>query len=232
MGTSINYGGRVVFALLLWSSLAVACTAGDSPPSAGEPALSPNAGSLMSVVPPEGGTPVPIHLFTPEPATGQAKPSASEAVTGDQVPEATEMARRDPPILTVSGAQELLSFPIRFAEDVPEGYELDPWVTMRKGPMPGDAPRGASVRYILEVGEPFQRELIIEQFLGSEEGLYPVDLTASALEMVGPFEAQVYEIPEAGILRLFWRDPELGVNYDAFSTLGKEDTLRIVRSFK
>ncbi len=62
--------------------------------------------------------------------------------------------------------------------------------------------------------------------------MYPVDLTASAPEMVGPFEAQVYEIPEAGILRLFWRDPELGVNYDAFSTLGKEDTLRIVRSFK
>ena len=73
MGTSINYGGRVVFALLLWMSLAVACTAGGSPPSAGEPTLSPNAGSMMSVVPPEGGTPVPMNLFTPVPATGQAK---------------------------------------------------------------------------------------------------------------------------------------------------------------
>ena len=232
MGLSTNYGGRVAFALLLWMSLAVACTAGDPSPSAGEPTLSPNAGSIMSVVPPEGGTPVPMHLFTPDPAIGQATPAASEAVTGDRAPEATEMAQRDPPVLTVGGAQALLSFPIRFAEDVPEGYELDPWVTMRKGPMPGDAPRGASVRYIPEVGEPFRRELIIEQFLGSEEGLYPDDLTPSAPEMVGPFEAQVYEIPEAGILRLLWRDPELGVNYDAFSTLGKEETLQIVSSFR
>ncbi len=144
MGTSINYGGRVAFALLLWMALAVACTAGGSPPSAGEPTLSPNAGSMMSVVPPEGGTPVPMNLFTPGPASGQANPAASEVVAGDRAPEATEMAQRDPPVLTVSGAQELLTFPIRFAEDVPEGYELDPWVTMRKGPMPGDAPRGAS----------------------------------------------------------------------------------------
>ena len=98
--------------------------------------------------------------------------------------------------------------------------------------MPGDAPRGVIVRYIAKGGEPPLRELIVEQFLGSEEGLYPDDLTPSAPEMVGPFEAQVYEIPEAGVVQLYWRDPELGVNYDAFSTLGKEETLQIVRSFK
>lgn len=187
---------------------------------------------MMSVVPPEGGTPVPMHLFTPEPATGQAKPVASEVDTGERATEATAMAQRDPPILTVSGAQELVAFPIRLAEKVPEGYELDPWVTMRKGPMPGDAPRGVSVRYIPKVGEPFQRELIVEQFLGSEEGLYSDDLTPGAPEMVGPFEAQVYEIPEAGVIRLYWRDPDLGVNYDVFGTLGKEETLRLVRSLR
>lgn len=232
MGKHLNNLGGIALALLLLVPIAVACTTSDDPPEAVAPTPSPNAGSMMSVVPPEGGTPVPVHLFTPGPATGQAKPAASEAGTGDRVPEATEMAQRDPPVLTVGGAQELLTFPLRFAENVPEGYELDPWVTMRKGPMPGDAPRGASVRYIPEGGEPFQLELIVEQFLGSEEGLYPENLTPGAPEMVGSFEARVYEIPEAGVLQLFWRDPELGVNYDAYSTLGREETLHIVSSFK
>lgn len=61
--------------------------------------------------------------------------------------------------------------------------------------------------------------------------MYPDDLTPSAPEMVGPFEAQVYAIPEAEILQLFWSDPELGINYAVFSTFGKAETLRIVKSF-
>lgn len=218
--------------LLLCVSLMVACTASEEPPLVEEPTLSPNAGSMMLVVPPEGGTPVPINLFTPDPNTGQTRPVARDVEAGERAPDATAMAQRDPPLLTVAVAQELVTFPIRIAEDLPGGYELDPWVTTRKGSMPGDAPKGVNVRYIRQSGEQFQRELIVEQFLGSEDGLYPDDLTPSSPEMVGPFEAQVYEIPEAGVLRLFWRDPELGVNYDAFSTLDKDDTLQIVRSFK
>lgn len=228
----VNNVGRVVFAILLLASLAVACTAGDVQPSAGEPTQSPNAGSMMLIIPHEGATPVPLHLYTPEPDAGRAKLAVSEAETVDRAPDATEMAQRDPPVLTVSGAQELVPFPIRIAENVPEGFESDPWVTMLEGPMPGDAPRGASVRYVPKGGESFPRELTVDQFLGSEEGLYPDDLTPSAPEMVGAFEAQVYEIPEAGVMLLFWRDPELGVNYDVFSSFGKEETLRLVRSLE
>ena len=115
----LNNFGKVAFAMLLLASLAVACTAGDDPPSAGEPTQSPNTGSMMLIIPHEGATPVPLHLYTPEPATGQPKPAASKAETRDREPDATEMAQRDPPFLTVSGAQELLTFPIRIAETVP-----------------------------------------------------------------------------------------------------------------
>lgn len=225
-------GVRVALSLMLWASLVVACTAGDVQPPIGEPTQSPNAGSMMQIIPHEGATPVPLHLYTPEPATGQPKPAVSKVETREREPVATEMAQRDPPFLTVSGAQELLTFPIRIAEHVPEGYELVPYVNLRSGPMPGDAPTGVIVRYIPKDREQFPRELIVEQFLGSEEGLYPDDLTPSAPEIVGPFEAQVYEIPEAGVVLLYWRDPELGVSYDVFSTLGKEETLQIIRSFK
>ncbi|MDE2938267.1 MAG: hypothetical protein OXR67_05030 [Chloroflexota bacterium] len=233
MERGISGGVRVAFALLLLASLVVACAASDAPPSAGEPTPSANAGSIMSVVPLGGGTPVPMHLFTPDPTAGREPPPAGEMETEGFSPEATQMAQRDPPVLTVSGAQELLTFPIRTAEYVPEGYELDTWVTMLEGPMPGDAPRGVTVRYIPEGGEPFPfpHELTIEQFLGGER-THHGGLTPSAPEMVGAFEAQVYKIPEAGVVRLFWRDPELGVIYDVNSTFDKQETLRIVRSFK
>ena len=99
--------------------------------------------------------------------------------------------------------------------------------------MPGDAPRGVSVRYIPEGGEPFPfpHELTLEQFL-ADERTHHSGLTPSPLEMVGAFEAQVYEIPEAGVIRLFWRDPGQGVNYDVLSSFDMEETLRIVRSLE
>ena len=230
---TINNRLRVAIAVVLWVSLLVACTSSDTPSSAGAPTPSANADSMMSVVPPEGGTPVPMHLFTPDPTVGQESRPTRGVETEAPAPQATELAQRDPPVLTVSGAQELLTFPIRIAGYVPEGYELDPWVTMLEGPMPGDPPRGVSVSYIPEGGEPFPfpHELTVEQFL-ADERTHPSDLTPSRPELVGPFEAQVYEIPEAGVVRLFWRDPEPGVNYDVLSSFNKEETLRIVRSFK
>ena len=71
----------------------------------------------------------------------------------------------------------------------------------------------------------------MEQFL-ADERTHHSGQTPSAPEMVGPFEAQVYEIPEAGVIRLFWRDPGLGVNYDILSSFNKGETLQMVRSFK
>ena len=176
---------------------------------------------------------MPVHLFTPGPTAGQESPPAGKPETAGFSPDATQMAQRDPPVLTVRGAQELVTFPIQVAEYLPEGYELDPWVTMLKGPRPGDAPRGVSVRYIPEGGEPFPfaHELTVEQFL-ADERTHHSGQTPSAPEMVGPFEAPVYEIPEAGVIRLFWRDPELGVNYDILSSFNKGETLQMVRSFK
>ncbi|MDE2937412.1 MAG: hypothetical protein OXR67_00620 [Chloroflexota bacterium] len=113
---------------------------------------------------------MPMHFFTPNPTSGQPPPSAGKVETERFSLEATQMAQRSPPVLTLSGAQELVTFPIQIAGYVPEGYELDLWVMMLKGPMPGDAPRGVTVRYIPECGEPFPfpQELIVEQFLADE----------------------------------------------------------------
>ena len=220
MEKSKNNRGRVAFALLLWASLVVACTAGDDPPSAGEPTPSSNAGSIMSVVPPEGGTPVPMYAFTPDPPATTPK-LPGEAETEDFAPRATSLAQRDPPILTLEGAQENVTFPIRIAEYVPAGYELEPWVMMLEGLPHESKARGVIVRYVPEGREPFPfpHELEVEQLLGGER-THHGGLTPSAPEMVGAFEAQVYDIPE------------LGVNYDVLSTFGKEETMRIARSFK
>lgn len=220
---------RTSFALLLWSSLAVACTASDDLPPAGELTPSPNAGAVMRIVPPEGGSPVPVHLITPDPTYVQAKPPASEAEPRP-TPNATEMAQKEPPVLTLEAAQQLVTFPIRIAEYVPEGYKLEPWAIMLPGPMPGDAPRGVLVRYSPE-GQEWVPFLEVEQFLGGEVST-PGNLVLSAPEMVGAFEAQVVEVPEVGVIQLYWRDPELGVNYSVLSYLNMEETLRIARSFK
>lgn len=176
---------------------------------------------------------MPVHLYTPQPTESQAPPPANNAGTKDFVPDATKLAQMEPPVLTLAGAQAVMPFPIRIAEYLPDGYVLDPWLMVLPGPLPGSDPRGVAVRYIREKDHPlsFPRELMVEQYLG-EGGDHSGGLTPSAPEMVGEFEAQVYEIPEAGVVRLFWRDPELGVNYDVHSTIDKVESLRVVRSFK
>lgn len=233
MGKGIACDARATFTVLLWASFVVACTASEDLPPPGESTPSANTGAMMRVVPPDGGTPVPVHLYTPPPKGGQAPPPASVTKTQDFVPDATKLAQRDPPVLTLAGAQDVVPFPVRVAQYLPEGHELDPWLMVLPGPLPGSDPRGVVVRYIGERdhSQSFPSELMVEQYLG-EGGDLSGGLTPSAPEMIGDFEAQVYEIPEAGVVRLVWRDPDLGVIYDVQSTLDKEETLRIVGSFE
>ena len=232
-GKAIISQSMFILVALSYVLLAVACTASDSPPLEGAPTPSANAGAMMLVEPPEGGTPIPVHLYTPEPIEEQADEPTKQVDAQAFAPEATKLAQRDPPVLTLEGSQLRVPFSIKIAEYLPEGYELDPWIMMLPGPMPGSNPRGVAVRYISVGKEPVlsSRELMVEQYL-AEEGPGSGGLEPSAPEMVGDYEAQVYEIPEAGIIRMTWRDSELGVNYDAHSSLDLEDTLRIVRSFK
>ena len=151
--------------------------------------------------------------------------------TEDFVPDAPVLAEEVPPVLTFAGAQENATFPIQVAEYIPAGYKLDPWVLVVKGlPPESDKTKGVIVRYIREDGGLPPLELAVEQYLAEEVssgGLVP-----SAPEMVGAFEAQVYEIPEAGVVRLTWRDPEIGVVFDIQSPFDAEETLRVARSFK
>ena len=78
---------------------------------------------------------------------------------------------------------------------------------------------------------PFPHHMEVNQYLG-EVGIHFLNLTQSAPEDVGGIEIEVYEIPEASVIQLYWRDPEQGVIFDILSTFDKEETLRIVRSFK
>ena len=221
--------GGIAFVLMLLVSFLVACATSDEPPPPGKPTPSANSGAMMLVVQPEG-TPVPVHLYAPEPTADSVAPTR-QTETEDFVPDATVLAEHVPPFLTFAGAQENTTFPIQVAEYIPAGYELDPWVVVVKGlPPQSDKTRGVIVRYIREDGGLPPLELLVEQYLAEEVssgGLVP-----SAPEMVGAFEAQVYEIPEAGVVRLTWRDPEIGVVYDIQSPFEVEEALRVARSFK
>ena len=221
--------GGIAFVLMLLVSFLVACATSDEPPPPGKPTPSANSGAMMLVVQPEG-TPVPVHLYAPEPTADSVAPTR-QTETEDFVPDATVLAEHVPPFLTFEGAQENATFPILIAEHIPAGYKLDPWVLVLKGlPPESNKTRGVIVRYIREDGGLPPLELAVEQFLGeqvSSGGLVP-----SAPVMVGAFEAQVYEVPEAGVVRLTWRDPEVGVVYDIQSPFDVEETLRVARSFK
>ena len=251
MGKRTTSWVGTTFALLIGASLMVACTSttGGVPPSAtsvqtqngesesgkiaGSPTLSPNANSVMSVIDPSGdGTPVPMYAVTPAPVSSVTPRTEETEIVADP-PMATRMAQQDPRILTLEGAQEVVPFHIQKAEYIPEGYERDQWVMMLEGFAYGNEVKGVMTRYV-PIGLkpfPFPHEMMVEQYLG-EETTDHGGLTPSSPENVGSFEAQVYEIPEAGIIRLSWRDPEPGINFDVVSTFDKEETLRIVRSLK
>ena len=204
---------------------------------AGAPTLSPNAHAVMSVTDPLGDkTPVPMYTFTPAPSPTPVTPVPTRpaaTTVADESALATTMAERDPRIMTQEGAQEGAPFHIQKAEYVAEGYELDQWVNPLEGLSYDNEVKGVYMRYV-PIGLkpfPFPHEMMVNQYL-AEDGTPPGGLTPSAPEDVGGFEAQVYEIPEVGVIQLYCRDPERGVIFDIVSPFDKEETLRIVRSFQ
>ncbi|MDE2843696.1 MAG: hypothetical protein OXR67_01830 [Chloroflexota bacterium] len=140
---------------------------------------------------------------------------------------------------TIAEAQPHVPFPIQAPIYIPDGYEMDPHVSLLDGPHYGHEVKG--VRFVLRKYTPSgYRNISINQFLA--EGTFPTvqtnigDIIAWEIIDFGDFEAEVRQAdtPEGPKVAVEWETEYKGkrIFYAVRSDLDFEETLEMVRSFQ
>ena len=230
---------KVSAALFLGVALSIACGAPPMPPLTHGEVLSGTPSSIpSSAMPPaqvlgEAATPSPLPTRT---ATAAPIATVGPTPTIDRVAYEAELAKRFPRVMTLEKAREVVPFHIQVAEYVPEGYELGEQVRLMEGPDVGSEVKGVHIMYTpKDLVLPYSNVVFVDQRLGKKGTPTVVGATRSPTEDVGGLEADVWEgenMLGKDFTFLYWEDPGRGVVFDVVSTFEKEETLRIVRSFR
>ena len=186
---------------------------------------------------------------TPSPTPDQSiePDTLSDAERAAKIREAVQAQadQRNPQIMTLEEAREVVPFQILTPEYLPEGYEPEEFVAVKKGPESGGREalskpfvvKGVSINYLKVVGPSGSRResISIEQEVGGRPPGSVGGAEKASVEDIGGLSADVWKgemMTGAALVAVFWVDPSRGVGTSIASGASVEETLRVARSFR
>ena len=184
---------------------------------------------------------------SPTPDQSVEPDTLSEAERAAKIREAVQAQadQRNPQIMTLEEAREVVPFQVLTPEYLPEGYEPEEFVAVKKGPESGGREalskpfvvKGVSINYLKVVGPSgsHRESISIEQEVGGKPPRWVGGAEKAGAEDIGGLSVDVWKgelMTGAAFVAVFWVEPSRGVGTSIMSAASVEETLRVARSFR